>query len=248
MAVGFLGGTYFIESDLGQSYCLGAFTTGLAGAITLLVYTKLAHRDGWQPAPAVALSLAGAGSSATVSAGPTVAPLALGFLKMVESPSESKMLNSLALAAVVVAVGFLGGTYLFENNIGQSFCLGAFSTGLVGAIVLLGYTKISRVSEQRRLIGALKASEARFRAWVEHANDMITVLSPDGTIRFETPSVRRILGYEPGRTGWRSALRPGASRRCAGVERSLRTRGRESRQRGHHSVPVSAQRRLLVHP
>ena len=106
------------------------------------------------------------------------------------------MLNVLAVIAVVVAGGFLFGTHLVENDLGQSFCLGAFATGLSGSILLLGYTRISRVSELRRIDKALQASEVRFRTWVEHANDMITVLSPEGIIRFETPSVKRILGYE----------------------------------------------------
>lgn len=44
---------------------------------------------------------------------------------------------------------------------------------------------------------ALHSSEERFRALVHNATDMITVLDPDGTIRFESPSVERILGYSP---------------------------------------------------
>lgn len=197
VAVGFLSGTYFVEDDLGQSFCLGAFSTGLMGAIVLLIYTKLSHlaetvethtRARGLEAPEILVDDFPAAAAALRFS---------NFRTIVENPAESKALNSLAMVTVVVAIGFLTGTHVVENDIGQSFCLGAFATGLAGSILLLCYTRIARVSERRRIERAISASEARFRTWVEHANDMITVLSADGMIRFETPSVRRILGYEP---------------------------------------------------
>ena len=36
----------------------------------------------------------------------------------------------------------------------------------------------------------------RLRAFVEESTDVITVLRPDGTIQYESPSVERVLGYE----------------------------------------------------
>ncbi len=36
-----------------------------------------------------------------------------------------------------------------------------------------------------------------FRALIEHAPDIITILDGDGTIRYASPSVQRVLGYEP---------------------------------------------------
>jgi len=45
-------------------------------------------------------------------------------------------------------------------------------------------------TERRR-----RAGEARFRALVAHARDVITVLDADGTIRYSSPSVTRMLGY-----------------------------------------------------
>lgn len=49
--------------------------------------------------------------------------------------------------------------------------------------------------EQAQL--ALGASEAYFRALIENAQDRITVLDADGSIRFESPAVERVLGYRP---------------------------------------------------
>lgn len=51
---------------------------------------------------------------------------------------------------------------------------------------------------QRKLAEeAVRASEERFRALIQNAQDIITVLNPDGTIEFESPSLRSILGYPP---------------------------------------------------
>jgi two-component system, cell cycle sensor histidine kinase and response regulator CckA len=43
----------------------------------------------------------------------------------------------------------------------------------------------------------LRESEAHFRALIEHASDGIIVVDPDGTIRYASPSMERILGYPP---------------------------------------------------
>lgn len=37
--------------------------------------------------------------------------------------------------------------------------------------------------------------EERFRALIQHAADVISVVDPDGTIRYQSPSVTRLLGY-----------------------------------------------------
>ena len=36
-----------------------------------------------------------------------------------------------------------------------------------------------------------------FEALVEYSSDIVTVLSPDGTMEYQSPSIRRILGYDP---------------------------------------------------
>ena len=41
----------------------------------------------------------------------------------------------------------------------------------------------------------LEASEERFRALVQHGSDLITVIEPDGTIIYQSPSIERVLGY-----------------------------------------------------
>ncbi|MFA9518383.1 PAS domain S-box protein [Halopenitus sp. H-Gu1] len=37
----------------------------------------------------------------------------------------------------------------------------------------------------------------RYQALIEHSSDLITILEEDGTIRYTSPSIERILGYDP---------------------------------------------------
>jgi len=42
-----------------------------------------------------------------------------------------------------------------------------------------------------------RRGEARFASLVRHASDLITVLRPDTTVTYQSPSIERILGYTP---------------------------------------------------
>jgi len=55
---------------------------------------------------------------------------------------------------------------------------------------------------------ALRRSEAHFRALIETAQDLITILDPDGRVRYESSTVTRILGYLPVELVGRDALEP----------------------------------------
>jgi PAS domain S-box-containing protein len=60
--------------------------------------------------------------------------------------------------------------------------------------------------ELRRTQHALQDNAAYFRALIENAGDIITVLDDDGTILFESPAVQGALGYAPEELTGRNAF------------------------------------------
>ncbi len=53
------------------------------------------------------------------------------------------------------------------------------------------------LARRQRIEETLRVSEARFRAIVQHASDVIVVYAADGSILYLSPSVERALGYTP---------------------------------------------------
>jgi two-component system cell cycle sensor histidine kinase/response regulator CckA len=54
------------------------------------------------------------------------------------------------------------------------------------------------VTERRRAEAALRERERHFRSLIENAQDVITIIDEQGTIRFQSPAAERILGRPPG--------------------------------------------------
>ncbi len=73
--------------------------------------------------------------------------------------------------------------------------------GIVAGAIALTATVLLRqivaVRENVRLSaeGAARKTEARFRTLVQNSSDIIAVVDPDTTIRYQSPSVERVLGY-----------------------------------------------------
>ena len=53
------------------------------------------------------------------------------------------------------------------------------------------------ITERKRTEEALRESEARFHALVQNALDIVMVTDAQGTIRYISPSIERVLGYQP---------------------------------------------------
>jgi PAS domain S-box-containing protein len=55
---------------------------------------------------------------------------------------------------------------------------------------------VEDITARREAQDAQRQSEERFRALVQQSNDTITVVDPEGIVRYQTPSIRRVLGYD----------------------------------------------------
>ena len=53
------------------------------------------------------------------------------------------------------------------------------------------------ITERKKVEAELRRREDRFRLLIENASDILTVINTAGLIRFQSPSVTRILGYQP---------------------------------------------------
>src|SRR3954467_8524480 len=72
----------------------------------------------------------------------------------------------------------------------------------VGAMLATGLVVLRQlltVRENVRLLAdhAARQNEARFRSLVQHSSDVIIVTRGDGKVRFVSPSVTRVFGYDP---------------------------------------------------
>src|SRR5215213_5788893 len=56
---------------------------------------------------------------------------------------------------------------------------------------------IRDVTERNEAETVIKESEERFRSLVQHTSDIITILEADGSIRYVSPAVERVMGYKP---------------------------------------------------
>ncbi len=66
----------------------------------------------------------------------------------------------------------------------------------------LGLTQANKalraeIRGRKRMEDALRREEEYFRALTENSLDFIAVLNSDGSVRYESPSVERVLGYRP---------------------------------------------------
>ncbi|MGB3204317.1 MAG: PAS domain S-box protein [Crinalium sp.] len=53
------------------------------------------------------------------------------------------------------------------------------------------------IDQQKKAIDELAKSEERFRSLVQNSSDIITILEENGVVRYVSPSVKLILGYQP---------------------------------------------------
>lgn len=57
--------------------------------------------------------------------------------------------------------------------------------------------RIQNAVGQKRAERALADSERRFRALIEHSQDIIMVLDTDGSVQYVSPTIEQVVGYQP---------------------------------------------------
>ena len=126
------------------------------------------------------------------------------------------------IAPLSVAAAVLLGANVF----GQPLTGLTLTCALLLAVTLIGggvLARLDSLATERQMDGlvlrrtlSLGDREKWFRALVQNSSDVITVVDPRGTIRFQTPSVTRILGHDPAQlvgTAVTDLLRPTDARR-----------------------------------
>jgi|GEM_PF-4409334 len=128
------------------------------------------------------------------------------------------------------------GVAAFEQNAADSAStravvafVGSLTAGLI-ALLLLGWRLAA--NRRNRLLAAQRQvleenSEARIRALLEHSNDVVSVLGPDLNVRWQAPSVHRLLGHDPASLIGRpltAIVLPGDRQRVAEFLRASRQR------------------------
>ena len=98
------------------------------------------------------------------------------------------------------------------------FLVALIAASLLLLLVWLAFSTSSRVlsgqnrrlrdqaAKEQLLLADLRRSEERFRSLVRNSSDTVMVLDADGTIRYESSAVVRVLGLEPERRIGTSAL------------------------------------------
>ena len=76
--------------------------------------------------------------------------------------------------------------YLLKSNLAR-----------IGPAILAALERARAHTEKTKAESALAASERRFRSLVQNSSDLVTILSPDGTILYTSDSAERIVGHTP---------------------------------------------------
>jgi len=122
-------------------------------------------------------------------------------------------LGALALAAERAAdLPFVIVTGAFEEAALECLRRGASDYVLKDNLVRLGPAVRHALNDCRlrkendAAEAAVRRSEATFRSLIENGAEVITILDPDGTVRYASPTLERVLGYPPEELAGRNAF------------------------------------------
>ncbi|HYM16046.1 MAG TPA: EAL domain-containing protein [Dehalococcoidia bacterium] len=113
---------------------------------------------------------------------------------------------SIAMLPIVFQGRALGMVH-FSSSTQRAF--GVPEVEFLAALVSQAATAIKGLQLYRDLQQSredLRWSEERFRSLVQNASDLVTIVDAEGTLRYSSPSVERLMGYRPDEWWGRSAL------------------------------------------
>lgn len=73
----------------------------------------------------------------------------------------------------------------------------AVIVAILGPILIYLVSQMTRFEEYRKDTIAQSKIEQKYRHYIENAPDIITVLDKNGFIKYESPSIEKMLGYQP---------------------------------------------------
>ncbi|HET8632047.1 MAG TPA: EAL domain-containing protein [Thermomicrobiales bacterium] len=135
----------------------------------------------------------GGGIAALATLPVAMAALAFGWRAGVAAGLLALPLNTLLLNLA----GHPGWLVLLGGGGGPGSVVLPVIGGAIGWLRDLTRTVAAQEVERERAEEALRQSERRFRSLVQNCLDVITVVDATGTIRYESPSVERMLGHRP---------------------------------------------------
>ncbi len=127
-------------------------------------------------------------------------------------PLHAQNPGALMLTAIVLSAFYAGlGPSLFATALSIAIIdlyfvpphpLGIFPTAFSDVVRLLIFAMLALIvsslsNARRRAERKLRQREEHFRLLIENTSDLVTILEADGTIRYQSPSVERVLGYAP---------------------------------------------------
>lgn len=118
-----------------------------------------------------------------------------------QSRSEAVTERPIRISLLPYASLALGFAILVAAVMGEHFSLlGGLVLGAASLTATVAARQVVAVSDNMQLLSqqATRRTEARFVALVQNSSDIITLVDPSGVVRYQTPSVERVLGYQPG--------------------------------------------------
>lgn len=73
----------------------------------------------------------------------------------------------------------------------------AVIVAVLGPILVLLTSQITRFEQYKKETDARSEAEAKYRHYIENSLDIVTVLDKNGIIKYESPSIEKMLGYQP---------------------------------------------------